>query len=583
MENIQRQDLYVVRSLILMVVLYAAIALLSGVLGVFYTSGIWITWTILCTFFVFKKIIVFPRPSNELVSYILIALSFSLVIAFFTVPTIFSGRDQGSLSEAAMQLSISHDLISYSPESTTFFDIYGRGKALNFPGFFYTADGGLLTQFPLPYITYLSGFFGIFGTNGLIIANTLLLTIFIISITCIARVFLSKRYTFTFLSLLLSSFAIGWFAKSTLSENLASMLLWSTLLLYIMLKYDKTKTTYFTFLIALSLLLFSRIEGIWFFAIFTFLILQNSTTRTFLKKDIWWHILFPLTTLFTISCIVFVMNIPFIYTMATVFFDTTSSSATAATFFNKTIYLFSVYGIYGLLGPLLVTGALCAVAIKYKKYRVFLLPMIITLPLFTYYLFPHISGDHPWMLRRFVFALLPTTILLSIFFIRSIPKRWVFHKLFKSSIFIALLLTNIPAFATFIAYAENATLHDQVHHFSQQFTENDLILIDKDVAGNGWSMITNPLRSLENKHAVYFFNPEDYAKIDVSKFEHVYLVTPNSKKEFYRNTLSEHMHYVNKYHFTLSQLSLSRNKIVPQFFPQKQTYAVRGTIYELKK
>ena len=34
---------------------------------------------------------------------------------------------------------------------------------------------------------------------------------------------------------------------------------------------------------------------------------------------------------------------------------------------------------------------------------------------------------------------------------------------------------------------------------------------------NNWSMITTPLNLLENKNAVYFFNPEDFAKLNTEE------------------------------------------------------------------
>ncbi|PID51860.1 MAG: hypothetical protein CR972_04965 [Candidatus Moraniibacteriota bacterium] len=584
MNDVQKKDFQIARSLILLIVLYAAIALLSGVFGVFYTSGIWITWASLSILFYIKKIVIFSRPSQELISYTLIALAFSLLIAIYTVPTIFSGRDQGSLSAAAMQLSNTHHLITHTPESTVFFNIYGYGKALNFPGFFYTADGGLLTQFPLPYITYIAGFFGIFGIYGFVVANFTLLSTFIISITLFARNFINTKYTFVFLTLFLSSFCISWFAKFTLSENITSMLLWSTALLFVMLKKNPEKTTYFTFFITLSLILFSRLEGLWFFAIFTFLTFRSNTIRTFLRKDIWWYVIFPFTVLFTIGCVVFTMNVPFITTIANVFLNTTVADGKigSESFLEKFSYLVSVYGLYGLIGPLIFTAGLSAIAMRYKKYRRYLLPITVTLPLFSYYLFPHISSDHPWMLRRFTFALLPATLLVSTFFIAAIPRRWSHMRpVLQYTIITILLLANIPAFATFITYAENTTLKNQIHNLSTLFSDNDLILIDKNVTGNGWSMITSPLRSLENKHAVYFFNTSDYEKIDVSKFKRVFLITPNTNKEFYETALHTHIDYTGKFIFTSEQLQLENSKTIPTQYPKKDTYIIRCTIYEL--
>lgn len=583
--NTKKADLYNIRSLIVMVVSFAAITLIFGVFGIFYTPLIWILWASSCAFFTVTKVITFSRPSRECIFYALISVFFSLVIAFFTVPTIFSGRDQGAIAQAAMQLATTHGLIAHSPESTVFFDIYGTGKALNFPGFFYTADGGLLTQFPLPYITYLAGFFGMFGVAGLIAANSILLTLFVLSITYVARTYLTHKYTIIFLLLLLSSFAIGWFAKFTLSENLASALLWSSIFLYIILKKIPSKTTYFTLIITLSLLLFSRIEGVWFFGIFLFLIIRDKKIRTFLAKDLWWRCAFPLATLFTVACVVTVMNTPFIQTMLSVFVQSVGPDATAETetLTEKITNLFSIYTIYGLFGPLFVTVCMSIAAVRYKKLRPMLLPVAITLPLFAYYLFPHISGDHPWMLRRFVFALIPTTILVSTFFVSIIPQKKIIHTSLTYIIICALFFANIPAFTLFITYAENSTLQKQIRFFSQRFSQNDLILVDKNVAGNGWSMITGPLRSLENKHAVYFFNPYDYFALNTDQFDHVYLITANENIEHYTEILSEYMYYKQNYTFIVDQLQLEKIKNTPRIFPMKENRIIYSTIYELKK
>jgi hypothetical protein len=581
MNKLLKTDWILLQTIILMVVLYAWISLLCAIFGIFYHAGIWALWLLICLFLSYKKILIFTFPTKEFLSYILIALTFTLLIAFFTIPTIFSGRDQGSLSEAAMRLSQEHSLIQHTPESNTFFDINERGKALNFPGFFYTANGGLITQFPLPYISFLSGFFGVFNVTGLIIANSILLFTFILSITIVARNYLNNKYTFAFLGILLTSFSIGWFAKFTLSENITSMLLWSALALYLLLKKYPNKITFFTLFLTLSLLLFTRIEGLWFFGIFIFLLLQNANIRIFIKKDIWHNVLLPMTILFTIACTIFIVNLPFIITMLKVFTSSISTESSSSNFFEKTTYLFSIYSLYGLLLPLIITAIASVVSISYKRYRTILLPIVIILPLLFYYIFPHISGDHPWMLRRFVFALLPATILISISFTYYIRPTNLLRRTSKYIILLTLLLLNIPAFFTFITYAENSTLQQQVTTLSQNFNNNDLILIDKNVAGNGWSMITNPMRSLENKHPVYFFNPNDFEKINTTKFNNVFLITSETNKPMYIKEFGHKMIFVKNYTLLVDQLNISKTKTIPVHFPIKEKNSVHGTIYKL--
>ncbi|QQS20632.1 MAG: hypothetical protein IPL87_03615 [Candidatus Moraniibacteriota bacterium] len=113
------------------------------------------------------------RPSRELlmwgVAFFLLAFS----ISFISSPTVFSGRDQGSYANAAIRLVETESLQSRSLVSDTFFSLYGPGKALNFPGFFYTSEGALTSQFPLGSIVWFGLNFSLFGVSGFSVANSL--------------------------------------------------------------------------------------------------------------------------------------------------------------------------------------------------------------------------------------------------------------------------------------------------------------------------------------------------------------------------------------------------------------------------
>ncbi len=570
-------------SMVTMLVVYAWIAFFASLMGIFYPIGIWISWILICGVLFKYQIIAIAKPSRSFILYGLIGFIFTAIIAFYTVPTIFSGRDQGSLAEASMQLAQHHNLISHSAESDAFFALYGRGKALNFPGFYYVPDGGVLTQFPIPYIAFLGGFYGIFGIYGFILANSILLFITIISLTFIARLFMNQRFTLIFLGLLLSSFSLGWFAKFTLSENFANAILWSSVALYLIFKKTHDRKIYIMLFLGLSLLLFTRIEGIWFFGIIFFFILHNHTTRAFIMRDLWWHLIFPLTVLCAIAIIVCIMNYPFIIAMLHALFDATQSSQSIVTSYaDKLLYYINIYALYGLIGPFLITAFVCALSIRVKKYRACLFLISITFPLFMYYVSPQITSDHPWMLRRFVFALLPATIFTSVYALSFIHINSASKKIFVYGSITALFLMNIPAFYTFIFYAENDTLQSQTHTLAQNFSDEDLILIDQNATGDGWSMITNPLRTREHKHAAYIFNPHDLAKLDTKKFNRVFLIIPDKNKTLYTDVIGDRIYPTMPYSINTSQLSTTSSKSVPQFFPQKENYTVHGYIYELK-
>ena len=107
-----------------------------------------------------------------------------ILISLFTTPTIFTGRDQGSISEAAAHLAQNHQITFTTSASEEFFRLYGPGKAENFPGFYYTDDGKLSTQFPLPYTAWLAMLYGVFGVTGFVFANALLFYVTVMPCTC---------------------------------------------------------------------------------------------------------------------------------------------------------------------------------------------------------------------------------------------------------------------------------------------------------------------------------------------------------------------------------------------------------------
>ena len=190
----------------------------------------------------------------------IIALSVTLIFLFWSMPTIFSGRDQGSLSEAAIRLTENHRLTFSSPISEEFYKIYGPGRALNFPGFNYNFAGQLITQFSPGYISWLAAFYAVFGLSGWAVANGLTFFIFLISFYLIARRFLPFGPALTGLFLILTAFIFPWFLKFTLSENLAWALFWFGILQLINFwqKFDKGSFIYL--ILTWSLLTFSRPE-----------------------------------------------------------------------------------------------------------------------------------------------------------------------------------------------------------------------------------------------------------------------------------------------------------------------------------
>lgn len=510
------------------------LGIILAMLGVFYASafGAYIFVSLAAIFYLtfthWKEL----HPNIKTLSVILIAIGFVLLFASYTTPTIFSGRDQGSLAESAIRLSQNHQLSFSFPAEEEFFKIYGPGKALNFPGFSYDQNRNLITQFPLGYASWLGIFYSLLGITGFIVANSLTFFVFLMFFFLTARNYLSRDSSFFALILVATSFIFSWFFKFTLSENLALALLWFGIFEFsLFLKYAD-KLYLLSAILSLLLLAFTRIEALAFLlAVFIILFKKYGNSSNFWKIFKNKFIFVPSLTALAVYLISLKINLPFYISFAKGFlnsFSPAENKVDTLTFLASSFYFLKILAVYALLHFIIIGAVGVIYLLKEKKYEA-LVPFFVTLPAFIYLINPSISFDHPWMLRRLVFAVMPAVILYSVLFLDYFFKRKIY---FKMAV-VFLLLINIPVFSYFLAFSENKDLAEQTKNISANFTENDLVLVDKDAAGNGWAMMSGPLSFLYGKQAVYFFNPKDLGKIDQSRFDNIYLIIPDNNIKLY--------------------------------------------------
>lgn len=480
---------------------------------------------------------------------------FSIIVAaaivWPTVPTIFSGRDQGSISQAAISLAQNHSLRASSEAGMTFFEIYGPGKALNFPGFFYDGSGNLISQFPLGYISWLAAWFSLFGITGLVLANGVLVALTLFCGYFFARNLLSPKWSYVFLALLATSFPFFWFSRFTLSENLALPLIFASLCGLLPLLRTPSKAALTVFLTSLLFLPFVRIEG--FLLLFTgaVIILFSPTARSFISANLKNRIIYPLLGFL----IVFVINIfqdyAFYHEIGKVIFSSlhdvllpTAIDSTQSSL-SHLANVISIWHIYGIIGFIIV-GMVCVAYLFTEGHFFRLIPFFFTFPIFYYFVDSNISSDHPWMLRRFAFAALPISIFYTSLLISRIYERKCVSKYAKTAfvcisilLFSILFYYNLRAVFPLATYAENSKLLEQTGVLSSNFSNNDLVLIDRLASGDAWSMISGPMHSIFGKNTAYFFNINDLEKIDRAHFNNIYLIVPNESLQTYETLLSQ--------------------------------------------
>lgn len=537
------------------VLVFVWFSLLLGISGVFFlpiiACGFALIGTLAC--FLFLKMLSLLDVPERAFLIILIVIALLSILPSIDNPTVFTGRDQGSIATAAIALAEHHDFRFSLPIIHTFFSVYGPGAAYHFPGFFYTNHGQLLTQFPLTYASWIGSFFLLFELKGIAIGNSILLSLSLISFYFLLRLFLHRFLAFLGTLLFATSFLIVWFGKFTLTENLA-------LFLFVFLSLTLTRfhiagrfLDYASSLGAAMLLCFTRIEGFAILPIVLILLYRTPEARHIWK-------LYPKKSLLIPACLFLITGVatfpdalPFYVTIGKAlqsFLTELAMPSVATASVNSPFFsLLILFFLYGLLGVMALGLIGIPFLLRQKKYLA-LIPVVLAIPTFAYFVFPNITPDHPWMLRRYLPTIYPALVfscLISIslycspkrHFPLPLPTKWS-RRLMLSLCFVSLFALQIPAWYRGLLTWENFGLLDQTKKLAENFGSRDLILIDRDATGSRFAMMPGPLTSLFHKNAVYFFNATDLEKIDRSPYEHTWLIIPSTQERQWTEALSSY-------------------------------------------
>lgn len=600
---------------------------LFSLLGIFYWWSISLLLALVTAGsarFILKNLIKTP-PHFLIINLILIIIA--IVFSFFSSPTVFSGRDQASISQAAIHLSqngklafsnsVSEDFfkINYSKKDSftkclndklsdspaaslksklyqTYCQVTASAKAYNFPGFYYTTSGELITQFPIVYTAWLAMFYSFLGLLGFTLANGILFYSFLLAFYLLIFKF-TQTHTKTnlatpFLGLLIvaTSFCFMWFTKFTLTENMATPLLWTGILALTLLTGSKIenlnnkKITLAVIFLSLGLLIFTRIEGIAFFALAILSLFLYKNTRQYFK-DNFLKIFLPL---FIFILLIFIWNLFVdIYFYKSIFKATIeniqedSNNVSQFINFSPFLNLIKIFFLYGLFFPILFGTTGILYLIKKKDYKK-LLPLLIALPSLFYLFSPQITNDHPWMLRRFTFSILPLFIFYSIILINNFNKKK--NIVFGIILAIVILAFNSIPFSKYLTFTPTNNLLAETSTLSQNFSNEDLILVDQMASGDNFEMLDQPLTSIFGKNAVYFFNPSDLNSIDETKYARIYLIVPSSRIDYYKKTsLAPNMELVKDYSLNSAELIYDKKYTLPI----RNTRIITGSIFEILK
>ena len=536
------------------------------------------------------------RPSRELVLVGLAILIIVILVSFPVSPSVFSGRDAGSYAEAAIRLAHDHSLHSHIPEAAQdFFQIYQEGKALNFPGFFFDRNGALVTQFPLGDIAWFGSGVSLFGIAGLSLANAFTIFLSTIFLFALLRKFVPFSFAFGGAIAAILSFPFVWIQEQTLSENLALPLFLMTSFFLVSFRLQPKRSSWWLVVLPATFLCLARIEGFLILPVIMFLILFVRESRRFVFSHIFSCLIPAIIFSGSVLGIDIASNLPFYRTIGVAVIGHSSSPSVSLAIHVisplvsvSPTQTFEAFWTYGML-PVFLFAVLGITVLLAKRKFAELIPFFLSIPMLPYFLNSQITPDYPWMIRRFVFALWPSAILLSAFALNELhaafsgyfPKNKFFRPAFFSSFFFALfMISALPATAPRLFFSENRYLLSDVEDLSQNFSDRDLVLVDRLSSGDPFSLIADPMSTLFGKNAVYFFNPEDLSKIDVSKFEHVYLIVRDGDEEQYQLAIGSKFELLKIRPYTL-RTSVFDRETNPSKIPLRNDSVISGSVFQI--
>ena len=537
-----------------------------------------------------KKIVIKKLQSKSFQLLFFVVLIVGILLSFYTTPTIFGGRDEGSYSNAAIILANEGKRTQDTKLIKNFYDIYGQSKALNFPGFQYSSDGNLESQFLPGYPTWLAIFYKLFGLNGLKFVNllpliTLILSFYLIIIEvfplikegddpqeclngnifkrCLLKLTQAEQFAWVGAIFLLTFMPLSVFYKFTLTEIYYASLAWFSLYLLIRYLKDKRFLKFKLIFIPLILMLFIRIETA--AIIFTLLLIMIGKDYSHLKQAKY-QFFFVLSGIMLLVLVLIEPN--FFINAIKGFSEISGLNANAmpesreSTLMGKLIpddwksfYALKIWFNYNILPFFIMSAAFLIVFFRsvWKNMRfgnqkaLLVLPFLFFLPTLVYLIDANISLDHPWMLRRWLFAIIPLSFFYSILFLFYLKQRnrLVYRLITAFAIIGNIAIFTIPPQTTqgillnFFTFSQNEKLFKQTQDLSRLFGEDDLILLSQKSSGSGWSLMAEPMRNIFGQQAVYFFNPEDYAKLDRDDFDNIFLVTTEEEEFLYENITKE--------------------------------------------
>lgn len=530
----------------------------------------------------YKRLFVYNRKS---IIYISVFFGFTALAFLFHHYSVDGGRDNGVYFSTAVNISKTGRLYLYDRHTLTF------------PGFSLVEDKIIPHSSPA-YVSWLALFYNILKDKGIFLADSIIFLIFLFILFFIAEKIFNLPGNLSLIVVLFYStnYLAIWISRRSLNENLFNLLLYSSMLFFILgLKLKKIRLSFLALLlISISILVRKEALVILFPLVTLFLIIHINLFFKDKKMLLITPILLVLFVFPFLYYVKFIDNSSFEQVFALVHniliqtnhspLSTGKVSADTIPLFGKYLPIFSARRFMDYFFFLLIifffVSIECLIYIKNHKrenVKVFLIILLYLLPFFFVFINAMNATDLPYFMRRF-YVFYPILLLLGLKYIFTHLARVRYY------ILVLLMFSNLIISSSMLGFIEYDQVPEQIKKLDSIFPKKSTILIldgkardyttnpygflynisiwatywhftfDKDIVVsqiNGWLDNSSPV-VLENNLTNNFYLVSSYP-LDVGAFKLSNYIDQNSNRLLF----SRGLFYKDKFTITTNQLQPS--------------------------
>lgn len=458
----------------------------------------------------------------------------TLTIIIIVIATIFfnsllfhdnfmGGIDSGTMSNVAVYLSRTGSI--HIPKDQ-----------MLFPGLI-NVEEGYIVGFHLGYISWLGIQHIFFGLWGVAMGNLVPHMIGIGALFLIIHKLRDKVAAFAGVMLLETTYPMIWFTRGTFNEIFSFSLIMISGCCLIVWYQEKNISASFLGLFAIAFFMYVRIEAI---ALFITYVSISITISIFHRRNRYIEGQIMATVLLSLHYLLYTLiHIPWEYFTLRIdssdiewgqgivgglfqaIADIFNTNRPNIFVHNTTDFVFRIFALYGLLWIILIF----MVSVPWYLYQTVhgkqidkTLLIIFTMPVFIYLLTPFTDPWQPWFFKRYIFAIIPVSIALAVISLRKLLlKTTALRKLFIGIIVLGIGL-NVYIAQPVLLHRDHLGAVDQVGIIASNFNENDVLLIDRDLAG--FYKIAEPLFYIYGIYTMWIGNNGTwcgYDKINITR------------------------------------------------------------------